>query len=240
MAERPAQCPAPGAAPAAALTRVGAAGVSSAVTRAWRPIRPADQSLSAEGVRRCASSWSATRRAGPASPPSPSTSPWRWPHDGARVAVLDLDQPPAVDGPLLRQPRALGSRPTARRCRSRLRSATSPTPPASMRRWPSAAECDFVVIDTPGADTELARAAHQRADLIVTPMNDSFVDFDVLGVGRSGDASIWCGPASTPRRSGRRASCKRGRRAAARWTGWCCAIASPRSTRATAAASTSG
>ncbi|MBV9996609.1 MAG: AAA family ATPase [Caulobacteraceae bacterium] len=43
-------------------------------------------------------------------------------------------------------------------------------------------EADFVLIDTPGADTELSRAAHQRADLIVTPMNDSFVDFAVLGV----------------------------------------------------------
>jgi chromosome partitioning protein len=41
---------------------------------------------------------------------------------------------------------------------------------------------DFVVVDTPGADTALSRAAHQRADLIVTPMNDSFVDFEVLGV----------------------------------------------------------
>ncbi|HEY5107005.1 MAG TPA: division plane positioning ATPase MipZ [Caulobacteraceae bacterium] len=41
---------------------------------------------------------------------------------------------------------------------------------------------DFVIIDTPGADTELSRAAHQVADLIVTPMNDSFVDFDMLGV----------------------------------------------------------
>jgi chromosome partitioning protein len=41
---------------------------------------------------------------------------------------------------------------------------------------------DFVLIDTPGADTELSRAAHQIADLIVTPMNDSFLDFDVLGV----------------------------------------------------------
>ena len=27
----------------------------------------------------------------------------------------------------------------------------------------------------------LSRAAHARADLIVTPMNDSFVDFDLLG-----------------------------------------------------------
>jgi chromosome partitioning protein len=41
---------------------------------------------------------------------------------------------------------------------------------------------EYLVIDTPGADTELSRAAHQRADLIVTPMNDSFMDFDMLGV----------------------------------------------------------
>ena len=40
---------------------------------------------------------------------------------------------------------------------------------------------DVVVIDTPGGDTALSRAAHGRADLIVTPMNDSFVDFDLLG-----------------------------------------------------------
>jgi chromosome partitioning protein len=40
---------------------------------------------------------------------------------------------------------------------------------------------DHVVIDTPGADTALSRAAHAAADLIVTPMNDSFVDFDLLG-----------------------------------------------------------
>ena len=44
-----------------------------------------------------------------------------------------------------------------------------------------AVSADFLIVDTPGADTELARAAHQAADLIVTPMNDSFVDFDVLG-----------------------------------------------------------
>ncbi|HLZ77587.1 division plane positioning ATPase MipZ [Phenylobacterium sp.] len=41
---------------------------------------------------------------------------------------------------------------------------------------------DFVLIDTPGSDTAISRAAHGRADLIVTPMNDSFVDFDMLGV----------------------------------------------------------
>jgi chromosome partitioning protein len=40
---------------------------------------------------------------------------------------------------------------------------------------------DFVVVDTPGADTHLARLAHSLADTLITPLNDSFVDFDVLG-----------------------------------------------------------
>ena len=42
------------------------------------------------------------------------------------------------------------------------------------------ADCDFVVIDCPGADTHLSRLAHAHADTIVTPLNDSFVDFDLL------------------------------------------------------------
>lgn len=42
-------------------------------------------------------------------------------------------------------------------------------------------EHDFIVIDTPGADTFLSRVAHRVADTLVTPMNDSFIDFDVLG-----------------------------------------------------------
>ena len=41
---------------------------------------------------------------------------------------------------------------------------------------------DIVIIDTPGADTEVSRAAHLQADQVITPMNDSFVDFDVLGL----------------------------------------------------------
>jgi chromosome partitioning protein len=39
---------------------------------------------------------------------------------------------------------------------------------------------DFVLIDTPGSDTPLSRRAHAEADTLVTPMNDSFVDFDLL------------------------------------------------------------
>lgn len=37
-----------------------------------------------------------------------------------------------------------------------------------------------VIVDTPGHDTPLSRWAHAQADLLVTPINDSFVDLDVL------------------------------------------------------------
>jgi chromosome partitioning protein len=40
---------------------------------------------------------------------------------------------------------------------------------------------DFIVIDTPGSDSFLMRLAHSMADTLVTPINDSFLDFDVLG-----------------------------------------------------------
>jgi len=39
---------------------------------------------------------------------------------------------------------------------------------------------DFVVIDTPGNDTYLMRLAHSMADTLVTPLNDSFLDLDLL------------------------------------------------------------
>jgi len=40
---------------------------------------------------------------------------------------------------------------------------------------------DFVVIDSPGNDTYPMRLAHSMADTLITPLNDSFLDFDVLG-----------------------------------------------------------
>ena len=43
------------------------------------------------------------------------------------------------------------------------------------------AQCDVLVIDTPGRDDPVARAAILRADTLVTPMNDSFVDLDLIG-----------------------------------------------------------
>lgn len=40
---------------------------------------------------------------------------------------------------------------------------------------------DFVIIDTPGRDDPVTRAAIALADTIVTPINDSFVDLDLIG-----------------------------------------------------------
>ncbi|MDX1570863.1 MAG: division plane positioning ATPase MipZ [Xanthomonadales bacterium] len=40
---------------------------------------------------------------------------------------------------------------------------------------------DLVVIDCPGSHTYLSQLAHALADTLVTPMNDSFIDLDLLG-----------------------------------------------------------
>jgi chromosome partitioning protein len=44
-----------------------------------------------------------------------------------------------------------------------------------------AEHADVIVIDTPGRDDAIARAAILKADTLVTPMNDSFVDLDLIG-----------------------------------------------------------
>lgn len=102
---------------------------------------------------------------------------------GRRVGALDLD---------LRQ--RTFSRYVENRLRwaeSRGAAAAAPQiveigPPQDERAFAAALAglsrtSDFVVIDAPGADTALSRAAHASADTLVTPLNDSFVDFDVLG-----------------------------------------------------------
>lgn len=40
---------------------------------------------------------------------------------------------------------------------------------------------EAIVIDTPGHDSPPMRLAHALADTLITPLNDSFVDLDVLG-----------------------------------------------------------
>jgi len=43
-----------------------------------------------------------------------------------------------------------------------------------------AANNEIIVIDCPGADTFLSRYGHAHADTLITPINDSFVDFSML------------------------------------------------------------
>jgi chromosome partitioning protein len=106
-------------------------------------------------------------------------------HGGARVAALDLD---------LRQ-QSMAHFFANRRAWLSANRADAPVPlefsvPAGEDAVPrfeeafaeASAQADFILIDTPGSDTAVSRTAHAKADLIVTPMNDSFVDFDMLGV----------------------------------------------------------
>ena len=41
-------------------------------------------------------------------------------------------------------------------------------------------QSDFIVIDCPGSHTRLSQVAQSLADTLITPLNDSFVDFDLL------------------------------------------------------------
>ncbi|MCB2092771.1 MAG: division plane positioning ATPase MipZ [Rhodobacteraceae bacterium] len=41
-------------------------------------------------------------------------------------------------------------------------------------------DADFIIIDCPGSHTRLSQVAHSLADTLITPLNDSFIDFDLL------------------------------------------------------------
>ena len=101
---------------------------------------------------------------------------------GARVAALDLD------------PR---QRTMHRYIENRLstldrRNLNLPTPQCEVFRGENTADLiaavrrletgnDFLIIDNPGRDDPFARTTVENADTLVTPMNDSFVDFDLIG-----------------------------------------------------------
>jgi len=52
------------------------------------------------------------------------------------------------------------------------------------------ARCQVIVFDTPGADTSISRMAHSFADTLITPMNDSFIDLDVLARIKAQDMTV--------------------------------------------------
>lgn len=41
-------------------------------------------------------------------------------------------------------------------------------------------DSDFILIDCPGSHTRLSQVGHSLADTLITPLNDSFIDFDLL------------------------------------------------------------
>ncbi len=113
-------------------------------------------------------------------------------HDGARVGVIDLDHRQRTVARYLENRAAFATRrglalvqpevaviaddpegTVAPGGRSDVAALT-----ARLDAW---AGLDVIVVDTPGRDSALARAALARADTLITPMNDSFVDFDLIG-----------------------------------------------------------
>ena len=102
--------------------------------------------------------------------------------EGRRVAALDLDT----------RQRTLGRYLDNRSATMARAGVDLPMPvhdtfdPAKAESIESAmermgADADILVVDTPGRDDPHARAAMIAADTLVTPINDSFVDLDLIG-----------------------------------------------------------
>jgi len=106
--------------------------------------------------------------------------------DGGRVATIDLD---ARQGTLTRyiENRATYAQRKGLDLPMPLHAAVAANGDAAdeKARFETALEpavlgADYVVIDTPGSDTHLSRLAHTWADTLLTPLNDSFIDLDLL------------------------------------------------------------
>ena len=103
-------------------------------------------------------------------------------HLGAKVAAIDLDP----------RQRTLHRYLENRAETARKRQVTLPSARFDVFRGTTLAEldamcaalgegADFLIVDTPGRDDEFARHIATSADTLVTPLNDSFVDFDLIG-----------------------------------------------------------
>lgn len=103
-------------------------------------------------------------------------------YQGARVAAIDLDP----------RQRTLHRYMENRAETVRRRATELPRADFAVFNGSSVAELDalcerlgathdFLIFDTPGRDDEFARHVATGADTLVTPLNDSFVDFDLIG-----------------------------------------------------------
>ncbi|WP_120717050.1 division plane positioning ATPase MipZ [Tsuneonella amylolytica] len=101
---------------------------------------------------------------------------------GARVAAIDLDPRQRTLYRYLENRAETAARRGIELPTARFEVFEGGTPEELEATVATLAEgCDFVVFDTPGRDDPLARHAATEADTLVTPLNDSFVDFDLIG-----------------------------------------------------------
>ena len=111
-------------------------------------------------------------------------------HDGAKVGVVDLDSRQRTVARYLENRAAFAKKRDLTLVQPEVaviaddvdgNAAGRADVAALATRLDQWAGYDFVVVDTPGRDSAMGRAALARADTLVTPMNDSFVDFDLIG-----------------------------------------------------------
>lgn len=129
-------------------------------------------------------------------------------HDGYKVGSLDLDADQASLTRYIRNRSAYAERrgidlpqPEHRS----LSAATGASDELTTTLERLDASCDHILIDTPGHIAPLSVLAHSHADIVITPINDSFLDLDVLA--RSDAArghNIEPGPYSATVGAGRR------------------------------------
>ena len=106
--------------------------------------------------------------------------------DGARVATIDLDARQGTFTRYIENRAAYTRRRDIALPLPEHQSVVASGDPADEKgRFEAALEkvvptFDYVVIDTPGSDTHLSRLAHTWADTLLTPLNDSFIDLDLL------------------------------------------------------------
>ena len=101
---------------------------------------------------------------------------------GARVACLDLDHRQRTVGRYLDN-RAETIRRTGQDLPMPVHAThTAQTEEAFEDVWARLSEgADYLIVDTPGRDDHYARTAAALSNTLVTPINDSFVDFDLIG-----------------------------------------------------------
>ena len=113
-------------------------------------------------------------------------------NEGRKVGVIDLDAQQGTLTRYIENRRAFAEthgmalpHPNLRRIESSTQSALERARVEERERFAQvfaefAASCDFVLIDTPGGESNLSFIGHSHADTLITPLNDSFIDLDVL------------------------------------------------------------